>query len=192
MSTSHDDIPIALPYGLYETLINERLLQLIGLLPDAAAVSVQNIDPEESHIVLSRYVASALRDVLSSLRGETRILSQIEVCNALLSALQNLKTIAAEPGLHIPQSAEQLMAILEKPRAGHAVDNRQRTLTRPETPLSMSSLLTGTRLDPSLMSQLIKEIQTADRIDILCSFVKWSGTRVLESVLRTFTSRQNT
>jgi hypothetical protein len=37
-------------------------------------------------------------------------------------------------------------------------------LDRPDTPLARSALLTGTRLDPSLDSQLRKEIATADAV----------------------------
>src|SRR5205823_983769 len=60
---------------------------------------------------------------------------------------------------------------------------------RPDTPLAVGCLLTGTRLDPSLVSQLRKEIQSATRIDILCSFIKWGGVRILEQELREFTGR---
>ena len=60
---------------------------------------------------------------------------------------------------------------------------------RPDTPLARSALLTGTRLDPSLGSQLRKEIATADRVDILCSFIKWSGLRVLLDDLRELAGR---
>ncbi|MFM7930345.1 MAG: restriction endonuclease PLD domain-containing protein, partial [Pirellula sp.] len=60
---------------------------------------------------------------------------------------------------------------------------------RPDSPLSRSSLFTGTRLDASLGSQLCKEISTCDRVDILCSFIKWSGLRVLLGSLRELTER---
>ena len=60
---------------------------------------------------------------------------------------------------------------------------------RPDTPLARSALLTGTRLDPSLGSQLRKEIATANRVDILCSFIKWSGLRVLLEDLRELAGR---
>jgi len=56
---------------------------------------------------------------------------------------------------------------------------RESPLDRPDIPLARSALLTGTRLDPSLGSQLCKEIASADRVDILCSFIRWSGLRVL-------------
>jgi HKD family nuclease len=46
-----------------------------------------------------------------------------------------------------------------------------------------------TSLDPSLLSQLRKEIFTSDRLDILCSFIKWGGIRVLGDELKAFTKR---
>ena len=58
---------------------------------------------------------------------------------------------------------------------------------RPETPLSVSSLLTATSGDPSLVSQLKQEILHADRIDILVSFIKWSGIRIIKDELEEFT-----
>src|SRR5207248_11332646 len=63
---------------------------------------------------------------------------------------------------------------------------------RPDSPLNAGTLLTGTRLDPSLVSQLRKELETADALDILCSFIKWGGIRVLEGELRQFTDRPDT
>jgi HKD family nuclease len=50
--------------------------------------------------------------------------------------------------------------------------------------LSRSTLFTGTRLDASLGSQLRKELASCDRVDILCSFIKWSGLRVLLDEVR--------
>jgi superfamily II DNA or RNA helicase len=64
---------------------------------------------------------------------------------------------------------------------------------RPDTPPGVGCLLTGgARLDLSLVSQLRKELQTADRVDILCSFIKWSGIRILEEALRAFSRRPGT
>uniref|UniRef100_UPI001FC9386A DUF3427 domain-containing protein n=1 Tax=Streptomyces carpinensis TaxID=66369 RepID=UPI001FC9386A len=55
---------------------------------------------------------------------------------------------------------------------------------RPLTPLSETSLLTNSPEDLSLGAELRAELATADRIDLLCAFVKWYGIRVLEDALR--------
>ena len=58
-------------------------------------------------------------------------------------------------------------------------DNAAVRPDRPDTPLGLGCLLAGTRLDPTLVSQLRKELVSTNRVDILCSFIKWSGIRIL-------------
>ena len=85
--------------------------------------------------------------------------------------------------LRLDSPLRRLLAIRRQVQADESA------ITRPDTPLSQSALLTGTRLDPSLGSQLSKEIASADRVDILCSFVKWSGLRIILGSLRELTRR---
>ncbi|MDG4867023.1 DUF3427 domain-containing protein [Guyparkeria sp. 1SP6A2] len=58
---------------------------------------------------------------------------------------------------------------------------------RPDTPLSISALLTGSARTPSLISQIRQELLSADRADWLVSFIKWSGIRPLKEALQRFT-----
>lgn len=98
-----------------------------------------------------------------------------------------LQTLSEELGagwadrLNISSPLRRLLAVHSEPR--------ETPLVRPDTPLARSALLTGTRLDPSLGSQLRKEVATADRIDILCSFIRWSGLRILLEDLRELAQR---
>ncbi len=62
---------------------------------------------------------------------------------------------------------------------------------RPETPLSVGALLTATSGDPSLVSQLKQEILHADGVDMLVSFIKWSGIRIIKDELKAFTRHGN-
>ena len=59
----------------------------------------------------------------------------------------------------------------------------------PETPLAESALLVNASGEPSLASELGRELATADRVDLLCAFVKWSGLRVLIDALAAVVER---
>ncbi len=54
---------------------------------------------------------------------------------------------------------------------------------RPKTPLNDAALLTNAPDEPSLAAELKAEIESADRIDLLCAFVMWRGLRLLEAPL---------
>nr|WP_218566421.1 DEAD/DEAH box helicase [Vallicoccus soli] len=58
-----------------------------------------------------------------------------------------------------------------------------RILPRPTTPLSDAALLTNATGEPQLGTELRAELASADRVDLLCAFVKWHGLRLLEQQL---------
>lgn len=62
---------------------------------------------------------------------------------------------------------------------------------RPNSPLSVSALLTGSGRSPSLHSQILKELASAERADWLVSFIKWSGIRPLRAALQRYTDTAN-
>jgi HKD family nuclease len=76
------------------------------------------------------------------------------------------------------------MVIWEKKRL-ETLEGRK-TPVRPDTSISISTLFTGGRLEPQMVNELIKEISTSDRIDLLVSFIKWSGLRLIIKELEEF------
>jgi HKD family nuclease len=168
------------PSGLFDLVVGQLLEdRLAALDPDSFAVEAGPVDPGDSHTVLTEYLRPLLHRALDTLAGEERLQHQTALCNRVIRLLaeQVGADVAAEV---IAGRARRLLSI--RPVTAPAVE-------RPDTPLGLGCLFTGTRLDHSLVSQLRKEIQSADRVDVLCSFIKWSGIRILEEALRSFAAR---
>src|SRR6185369_9705387 len=63
-------------------------------------------------------------------------------------------------------------------------------IPRPHTPLAESSLFTGSPQEPQLAHELHEEMRSADSVDILVSFIKWSGLRLLMPAFEDLRARQ--
>ncbi|MFI5454852.1 MAG: DUF3427 domain-containing protein [Isosphaerales bacterium] len=179
-----DSAPSPLPPGLYEQVV-DRLLErrLAALQRSSIEVHDEALDAGDSHTVLADHLRRVVREVLDAFPGEDRLMRQVELVNRILCELE-----ASDPegDRSVSPPARRLLSIwpLEPLGVGGKPE-------RPDTPLALGSLLAGTRLDPSLVSQLRKELASADRVDILCSFIKWSGVRILEADLRAFTAKSS-
>ncbi len=116
-----------------------------------------------------------IRKAFASLPLTERLAKQVELANRILVLLADSAPESVDPLESKVLRAELLIALSHAP------------IQRADTPLSTSCLMTGTRQDPSLISQLRKEILTANRVDILCSFIKWGGVRIMEESFRLLT-----
>ncbi len=169
------------PPGLYEQVITDELASRLQLVTAPLRVFDEEIDSGESHSVLAQHLERTLEAALSRFPDPERSSEQVKLCNVLL---QRLNESRDEQISTIAETARRLLAVLPIEHYSE--------VQRPDTPLSTGCLLTGSRLDVSLVSQLRKEIATSDRIDILCSFIKWSGVRVIDKDLQAFAERSGT
>jgi superfamily II DNA or RNA helicase len=175
--------------GLYEQLIDVMLDGRLRALPgNVFEVQREKVDEAEAHVVLSRYLQKVIRKVLRSLPARNRLENQVALTNRIIALIGELTGDADLGEAALPADTEMLLAILARlnlPPPARSSDLVPRPLTR----LSQSSLFTGSRTEPSLASELKKEILSADRIDILMSFIKWSGLRIIADELKEFTDR---
>ena len=176
-----------LHHGLYEQVINNALTSELAEIPEARK-AVAPIDEAEASKVLAQYLADVVQKGLDNvLDNGGDISAQIELTNQIVDLIQNTTKEADFAALGVDQRAEQLLALLRETDPRLAVGKTAADLSRPESSIAQSSLFTGATHEPQLYAELKKEIGSADRIDMLVSFIKWSGLRLLMDELREFT-----
>lgn len=176
-----------LHHGLYEQVINNALNSELAEIPEACK-AVAPIDKAEASKVLAQYLADVVQKGLDNVLDNGGDLSaQIALTNQIVSLIQNTTKEADFAALGVDQRAEQLLALLREADPRLAVGRTAADLSRPETSIAQSSLFTGAIHEPQMYTELKKEIVSADRIDMLVSFIKWSGLRLLMDELREFT-----
>ena len=167
--------------GLYEQLINEKLNAVLSERRDWQIERSPLDDDEIRRLV--HYAADVIDRSLRQLHGGRATLAErINLINRLVGAL------GEDQGLALPCETEQLLGLAPKCDSLLAI-SREHAFIRPETSIAHGSLFTGSRDEPSLEGEFIREIHSADRIDMLVSFIKWSGLRLMLDALRAFAAR---
>lgn len=176
-----------LHHGLYEQVINNQLSSELAEISEARK-AVASIDKAEASKVLAQYLANVVQKGLDNvLDNGGDISAQIALTNQIVELIQNTTKEADFASLGVDQRAEQLLALLREADPRLAVGKTAADLSRPETSIAQSSLFTGAIHEPQMYTELKKEIVSSDRIDMLVSFVKWSGLRLIMDELREFT-----
>lgn len=177
--------------GLYEQIINDELNRLINAERSnrQKIIKQERIDNAEAPDVLSRYIAEIIKTALSRINSDDDVAKKVEFTNKLITTIKDLTEDGDFNELLITQSREQLLMSVENYINNATSINDQIETPRPETSLITSSLFTGANNEPQMLSELKKEIQTSDRIDMLVSFVKWSGLALVYDELKEFTNK---
>ena len=173
--------------GLYEQVVNEEISGELDMLPPQRRATAA-IDKAEASQILAQYLAEVAQkglDDLADKGGDVTV--QIELVNQLIRTIEKTTQEADFAPLRVDGRAEQLLALLRENDPLLVMDRTAGDLPRPETSLARSSLFTGALNEPQMFSELKKEIACADRIDMLVSFIKWSGLRLILEELRSFT-----
>lgn len=173
---------MVLPDGVYEAVVTESLEAALAAIPPGRVV-LEAIDGAEAHQVLARHVAQVLERTLEELGTRAdekeRLALQLKLCADVLELLKERQ--------EAPRG-QQLLSVV----GVDAVGRPRAPWVRPSTPLTTSALLVNANHEPNVGRELEKEIDSADRIDLLCAFIKWHGLRLLLEPLRRFLDRGGT
>lgn len=165
--------------GLYEQLLTVDLQRLVSTL-DAGRAEVGPPDAADAHTAVAEYLRGIIERALHAVPEDERLTRQAEICNALLEWLkdeQRSAPVEPEDALVVP------LTVLREVRAlarGAALSG---TIPQPLIPLAVADLMVNARGEPSVGAAIEREIHSADRIDLLCAFIRWNGLRTLRPAL---------
>jgi superfamily II DNA or RNA helicase len=170
---------MTLPKGLYDRLIYE---DEVGEIASLSGQHRALVTAPTAHQRREQFVAELvdrlpeLLDAASAGQPDAseKARAEIDLIRQLLIQLR--------PG----EQDRRLLAI--PPQLLRSVHAPHADVTMPATGLRHPWLFTSARADPSLLNELRSELRAVDRVDILVSFITWSGVRKLLDVLEQVTA----
>ncbi|MDI9406484.1 MAG: DUF3427 domain-containing protein [Chitinophagaceae bacterium] len=170
-------LPQDLSPGLYDHPLSAAVHQALASQPDSLH-HIHPLDPAEAPQRLARYLRQLSEIALAALPKAQRQQQQLALVNQIVSLLQQQAPNAISAGDQLHPSAR----LLQELRASPLLPNES-PLVRPLIPLADGTLLINAPSEPSIGLALQAECPSADRIDLLCAFIKWSGLRLLQESL---------
>ena len=165
--------------GVYEDMITAALeAEIDARREDGWRVEVHPADVTSRPEFLARHIYELLRRALEAIHGDddAQVASQVALANRLVEALFGHGAMADE---RVAEAARLLIEAADRRGLGDPPP----PLPRPTLSLRRTGLLVNGRRDVQIASEIAREIPSADRIDLLCAFVRHSGLRLFRSEL---------
>jgi superfamily II DNA or RNA helicase/HKD family nuclease len=172
--------------GLYESLVTEGVERAVRDSPDALAAEREPLEEGSAPHVLGRYLFDALVRTMRNLPEKDRAGAQVALTNRLVDLMQE---VAPQAGIDEDERVVDPAQLLLSLRAASEQRLGVAGLPRPTLPLRHSDLLVNGPRDLRLGPQIRGELASADAVDVLVSFVKWNGVRLVRSELAQFAAR---
>lgn len=163
--------------GIYEQVISEKLNLNLEEENENINIKKDDIQKEEAKVILSKYIQEVTKQSLNLIKNKD-LNEQVNICNKIINYLSKQTQDEDIKDSIIHKDAQILLSIENK--KDNSIINKN---IRPITPISQSFLFTNSNHEPDLVSELKREIATSDSIDILVSFIKWTGLRLIKDEL---------
>ncbi len=174
--------------GVYEKVMSTGFARKLeeALAEKKVWAEREEVDAQEAVGYLSSYLEKLIRISLKEIadqNGEDTMHREVALTNSLVEKLVSHIQDLGEG--HEVAGKEFLLKSLE-----HQANRIQaKKWERPATSLSKSFLFTNSQHDVSMVHELQKEIASSDRMDMLVSFIRFSGLSLLLPYLKQFTNQ---
>jgi len=169
----------ARPRGLYEVLVTKLVEDQLQQCSDDLQPRRRNLRAADAADRLSLHLSGVVKRALEDLDDRERVRIGINLVRDLLDQIS--KVTNDQSTLDEAPVAEQtvLEAIL-----GKSPDGRFQEIPAPQTPLLDTTLLTNSPGEPRIGHEILTELHSADRIDVVMAFIRRSGIAPLVETLR--------
>ncbi len=175
--------------GVHEALVTEAIDQSIAARAlEGWWADVANVDPALLPDLLARYVHDVARRSIASMHGDenAKLLAQVAVVNTLLGVLRE----SAPAGVVVElDNVAEGPRVLREVRPPSPLPITRQPTRRPLISLRESALLVNGHRDYQIGSEVVRELESADRVDLLSAFVRFAGLRLVRDQLAAFIDR---
>ena len=167
--------------GLHEALLTRRLEELLAELSDKSLLAeLAELRDAEAADRVSRHVAGIVARAIDRAPEGQRSDEALRIAAELIRRLQSLIDGKHDlGGDELLDPARVLVALLRR-----LPDGSPQAIVRPLTPLLDTTVFTNAPGEPAVGHELRAEVPSADAIDVVMAFVRWSGVRPMVDVLR--------
>lgn len=173
--------------GLYEQIITKLFESKLEQIDNQNYyIGKKQINKSNVANYLSRYLYNLFEQVFSSFeKDEDNIQKAIDIANFIIKTLA--RNLYLNDSDLISTRSEILTAVIDKTKFEYPnIAERLQEIT-PLTSLSNSTLFTGSSKNITMESELRREIQSADEICLLVSFIKRTGINLIFEQLKNYT-----
>ena len=167
------------PRGLYEVLITEAIASQLSTLGDDLHAIRSGVRSAEAPDRLALHLGRIVQRAIAGVDDTDRVAVGIALARKLIEQID--QTISgSQTGSEAPiEPGTVLRAVL-----GRTPDGRVEEMPEPLIPLLDTTLLTNAPGEPRVGNQLLTELHSADRIDLVMAFIRRSGIAPLVDTLR--------
>ncbi|HEX2877694.1 MAG TPA: DEAD/DEAH box helicase family protein, partial [Polyangiaceae bacterium] len=165
--------------GLYETLVTEALEEQLAGLDGRLQARRSELHEAEAADRIALHLARVIERAIDKLDRRERVKVGTRLARELVD--QIVRATGAEPlAKERPvEGGDVLRSVL-----GRLPDGSDEAIEAPLIPLFDTTLLTNAPGEPRVGSQVLTEVHSADRIDVVMAFIRRSGIRPLLPALR--------
>jgi HKD family nuclease len=166
--------------GLYQSLITEALRAGLEKLEPALEAKFSGLNRSDVADRLATHLAGVVEKVISAIDEERRVDRGIELTRELISRAVDATSADVDLLAERPATPGQFLTAILAVQP----DGRPEVLSEPKTPLVDTALLTNAPHEPRVLHEIVTEIPSADRIDIVMAFIRRSGIKPMMEALR--------